>query len=221
MKFETGKDEVGAHWRIGCKPLIHHCILSDCKISQGHELTDTVGQLKHLGWYMELSIEWMSIFLLIELSSLFKILYLYLVWNIAKRNEKILGKQQVELGQRKWERYTNKIYWISNMCLALGYHSKLYHLFHNFCYSLHSSPLFCDFAVSPTRGGYISKLLWMPACHMARTTQILADVMWMDAYMTCTWNGHVLMHVCHCCQDHACGDHCLRMSLALWTTKIL
>lgn len=160
---------------------------------------------------MELSIEWMSIFLLIELSSLFKILYLYLVWNIAKRNEKILGKQQVELGRRKWERYTNKIYWISNMCLALGYHSKLYHL--PTIFAILCIQALCSVTLQfllPEVGIFPSSYE-CSACHMAclnysDTSRCDVNGCLYDLYMKWARSYACLPLL----SDHACGSHCLR-----------
>ena len=132
---------------------------------------------------------------------------MYSVWNIAKRNEKILGKQQVELG---WERHTNKIYWISNMCLALGYHSKSYHLPTIFLFSAFK-PFVLRLCSSSTRGGYISKLYECWACHVACLN--CSDI------SKCDVNGCLhdlyMKWTCSCAclpllSDHACGSCCLR-----------
>ena len=80
-----------------------------------------------------------------------------------------------------------------------------------FFYSLHSSPLFCDFAVSPTRGGYISKLYECWACHVACLNY--SDISRCDVN-GCLYDLYMKQACSHAClpllSDHACGSHCLR-----------
>lgn len=140
-------------------------------------------------------------FLINKLSSLFKILYLYLVWNIARGMRKFL-----ENNKWNWDRGNGKDIQIK----FTGYLTCAWHwvtivnciICPQFCYSLHSSPLFCDFATfSYQKLGIFPSSYECSACHMAclnysDTSRCDVNGCLYDLYMK--WARY--MHVCHCCQ---------------------